>query len=302
MAVGLWETSLIIHARQSGMRLDNCLMLGRQSLALTPEILDHLFLNYHVDLRGQDWNSGPWAEPLFEALGATEIESLDYSDYEGARHIHDMNQPWPEGRPPRQFDVVFDGGTLEHVFNFPQALLNAASLVKVGGSLLSVTPADGWLGHGFYQPQPELFFRFLTPERGFKLHGVWLAEFGPAPAMSRLFQIKDPAQSGCRPLVPGRRPLAMLVFAEKTSERPAPLSWPSQSNYTAMWQEPVDGGSKPLGKTTTSIKKTFLSCLPSAWRHALRQHLVKRKHAQSARAAWTETVRLGAPKNRDQHS
>lgn len=291
MAIGLWETSLAIHARQSGLKLDDFLMLGRQSLALAPQMLEHFFSRYGEDLRGVDWNAKTWAEPLFEALGAKTVQSLDYSGYEGAQLIHDMNQPWPEGRPPRQFDVVFDGGTLEHVFNVPQGMLNAMSLVKPGGCLLSVTPADGWLGHGFHQLQPEFFFRFLSPANGFRLRGLWLAEFGPEPASARLFQIKDPAVCGCRPLVPGRRPLAMLVFAEKTGERAGPVTWPGQSNYTTMWQLPVEAGAGKGGGTAT-LKKTLLGCLPGSWRRALRQRLVKRKHALQSRAAWTEVDRL----------
>ncbi|HCN29422.1 MAG TPA: hypothetical protein DIT64_11860 [Verrucomicrobiales bacterium] len=290
MAVGLWETSLVIHARQSGMRLDDFLMLGRQSLALTPAMLEHLFTCYGTDLRGVDWNAKKWAEPLFEKIGAVQVDSLDYSDYEGASYIHDMNQPWPDGKPPRQFDAVFDGGTLEHVFNLPQALLNAMSLVKPGGCLLSVSPVDGWLGHGFYQPQPELFFRFLTPERGFRLRGVWLAEFGPAPAKSRLYHIKDPAQSGCRPLVPARRPLAMLVFAEKTSEVFDSPAWPGQSNYTAMWQQATVDQAK--GKGAVSLKKALLACVPEVVSRPLKSWLIRRKHARLARASWEQVARL----------
>jgi len=43
---------------------------------------------------------------------------MDYSDYEGAEIILDPNnivlQEYHE-----KFDVVFDGGTCEHVFNVP---------------------------------------------------------------------------------------------------------------------------------------------------------------------------------------
>ena len=291
MALSFWEASLALMAKKSGCNFCDVLMLGRQTSLLTSLETEHLSKVYDQHLAGLEKDRHSWAEPFFEALGAKTIQSLDYSGYEGAQLIHDMNQPWPEGRPPRQFDVVFDGGTLEHVFNVPQGMLNAMSLVKPGGCLLSVTPADGWLGHGFHQLQPEFFFRFLTPANGFRLRGLWLAEFGPEPTSARLFQIKDPAICGCRPLVPGRRPLAMLVFAEKTGERAGPVTWPGQSNYTAMWQQPAETGAGTGGGTAT-LKKTLLGCLPGSWRRALRQHLVKRKHALQARAAWTEVDRL----------
>jgi SAM-dependent methyltransferase len=290
MAVGLWETALVMHARRAGASLTDFLMLGRQSLALTPAMLEHLFACYGADLRGIDWNAKTWAEPLFEQLGAQRVESLDFSDYEGARLIHDMNRPWPEGHPPEQFDVVFDGGTLEHVFNLPQALLNAMDLVKPGGCLLSVTPADGWLSHGFYQPQPELFFRFLTPKNGFRIEGLWLAEFGPSPAKSRLFHIKDPAVSGCRPLVPGHRPLVMLVHATKLAERSGSPVWPGQSNYTAMWSAAAqDSQTQQRGSL---LKRLLKAVVPGFIAHPLKRWRQHRRHARLARNSWQEVPQL----------
>lgn len=290
MAVGLWETALVMHASKAGARLDDFLMLGRQSLALTPAMLEHLHATYGTDLRGVDWNARMWAEPLFERLGASRIESLDFSDYEGARLIHDMNRPWPEGQPPGQFDVVLDGGTLEHVFNLPQALLNTMDLVKPGGCLLSVSPADGWLGHGFYQPQPEFFFRMLTPGNGFRLDGLWLAEFGPAPAKSRLFALKDPAVTGCRPLVPGRRPLVMLVHATKLAEHTGPPIWPGQSNYTAMWNEVISGPA--TARQGRWLKRLLLAAVPEGILHPLRRWRLRRHHARLAKNAWREVAKL----------
>lgn len=292
MAVGLWETALAIHARQSGMPMQSFLMLGRQSLVLSSEILDHLNRTYGVDLKMQDWAGQKWADLFFKRIGAGEVFALDYSDYEGAQFIHDINQPWLEGRPPRQFDIVFDGGTLEHVFNLPQALLNAMSLVKVGGYFLGVSPADGWLGHGFHQLQPEFFFRFFTEENGFKLHGVWLAEFGQSAAKSRLFRLKDPAATGCRNLVPGRRPLVLLVCAEKTAEMTAPPAWPCQSNYTSMWQGSGDYSAASSGGVSATLRKVVLRGLPQSLIHRIKCWLIAKKHARLARASWVEVTHL----------
>ena len=62
-----------------------------------------------------------------------------------------------------QFDVVYDGGTLEHVFNFPVALRNAMELLRPGGRLFTIhTCANNLCGHGFYQFSRELFYRTLS--------------------------------------------------------------------------------------------------------------------------------------------
>lgn len=289
MAIAFSGASLVALARKTGVPFRQILMLGRQTHQMTPELITHLQHHYQIDLGSVNWDASPWAEPLFETLGADQIESMDYSNYEGASLIHDLNHPWPGQKPPRQFDIVFDGGTLEHIFNLPQALLNAMSLVKVGGIFLSVTPNDGWLGHGFHQLQPELFFRFFTPERGFKLHGVWLAEHGHPPSRTRVFQLNDPAVTRCRNRVPGRRPLEILVMAEKTAETDTPAHpWPSQSNYTSMWPE------GNTNKTTTSsanggrlLRQAVLKCLPTFLASAIQRHRIQRKYDHISRSTWT---------------
>ncbi len=65
-----------------------------------------------------------YAEPLFEYLGANKAHALDYSDYEKPTVTHDMNEPLPEHLKSR-YTVVLDGGSLEHVFNFPVAIKTA---------------------------------------------------------------------------------------------------------------------------------------------------------------------------------
>lgn len=269
------------------------LMLGRQANALEASDLAVLQRHHGRALDGLTCQQQLWSEPFFQRLGASVIDSLDYSNYEGAALIHDMNLPWHGGAPPQQYDLVYDGGTLEHVFNLPQALLNAMSLVKTGGFFVSASPCDGWLGHGFHQPQPELFFRLFTPERGFKLHGVWLGEFTPVAAKARLFQLHDPATTGMRNQVPGKRPLAILVCAEKIKELPAPLSWPSQSNYTAMWQPASHAMNEGGGaRSARTARQRLLAAVPTGLRQRLQRWLIARKRERMARKTWTEVSRI----------
>jgi hypothetical protein len=70
-------------------------------------------------------------------LGAKTPLSVDTSNHEGAKFIADMNKPIPPELAGR-FSAVIDGGTLEHVFDFPQAALNVAKMLKVGGHSRSV--------------------------------------------------------------------------------------------------------------------------------------------------------------------
>jgi hypothetical protein len=74
------------------------------------------------------------------------------------------------------FSVVYDGGTIEHVFNAVQAFKNGMEMVRVGGHFIQVNPANNFMGHGFWQFSPELIYRVFSAENGFNIRGVFLHE------------------------------------------------------------------------------------------------------------------------------
>ena len=66
---------------------------------------------------------------LFRSLGFSDVRSLDVSAYEGADIIFDMNVDIAPSLPQgfAGADLVFDGGTMEHVFHVPNYLANIPS-------------------------------------------------------------------------------------------------------------------------------------------------------------------------------
>lgn len=100
-----------------------------------------------------------FAEPMLEKLGFGTVQTMDFSAYEGAEILHDLNQPVPKDLHGR-FDFILDGGTLEHVFNVAQSFQNIFHMLRAGGTFVSATPFNGWPGHGFYQFQPDLVWSF----------------------------------------------------------------------------------------------------------------------------------------------
>ena len=104
-----------------------------------------------------------------------QVSSVDASDYERATHIHDFNQPLPASLANR-FSVVHDGGTIEHVFNIPQAFKNCMEMVRVGGHFIQVNVANNYMGHGFWQFCPELIYRIFSRENGFQIKAVLMHE------------------------------------------------------------------------------------------------------------------------------
>lgn len=98
---------------------------------------------------------------LFRLLGFDHVESIDYSGFEGATRIVDLNCAIPSELHER-FDVVLDSGTLEHVFHLPNALSNAISMAKVGGRVIISAPSSNYMDHGFYMFSPTLFMDYFV--------------------------------------------------------------------------------------------------------------------------------------------
>ncbi|MEX2286479.1 MAG: hypothetical protein WD648_05265 [Planctomycetaceae bacterium] len=93
----------------------------------------------------------------FRMLGFDEVETLDYSDAEGADHIHDLNEPVPAHLLNR-FDVLLDVGVMEHICDIRQAIENSICMLKVGGRIILHLPLFGWHNMVYFNFQPP----FLT--------------------------------------------------------------------------------------------------------------------------------------------
>lgn len=167
---------LQIIEKKFGVKYKNLLMLGRQRLIISDDDL-RIVCNYSGYAGNIEMikRKDDFSENLFKILfNADKIDSLDYSDYENATILSDLNEPI-SSYYEELYDVVLDGGTLEHIFNFPIALKNAMSMCKKGGYLVLMTPTTGYNGHGFYQFSPELFVDVLN-NNGFSILDISLCK------------------------------------------------------------------------------------------------------------------------------
>ncbi len=85
---------------------------------------------------------------------------FDFTQYEGSEVAHDFNLEIPECFT-NKFDIIIDKGTCEHIFNFPQALINITKMLKTGGYVYQSGPMI-MPNHGFYSYNPTLFFDFYN--------------------------------------------------------------------------------------------------------------------------------------------
>lgn len=123
---------------------------------------------------------------LFRAMGFKAVESLDVSDFEGATKIFDLNtRPLPKALIG-QFDMVIDAGTMEHVFRIDCGFANCREMLRPGGRLLSVSPMNNYVDHGFYQFSPTLFAD-IAYANGLEVEAAFEVEIHPRlkPEQSR---------------------------------------------------------------------------------------------------------------------
>jgi len=159
------------------------LTLGRQSGILTfrqmRKVIQILELEGYYQGKGIEgfdlYRAHPSDTQIFQSLGFGKLFSLDSNDYEGATLIHDLNLPILGDNSFGQFDVVFDGGTSEHIFDQMQVLENLHKLCKIGGLIIHYTPANNFLDHGYVQPSPS-FYKEYYEANHYELVQTYLVE------------------------------------------------------------------------------------------------------------------------------
>jgi len=120
------------------------------------------------------------------------------------------------------------------VFNVSTALKNCMQMVKPPGRFVSVTVSNNWCGHGFYQFSPELFFRALSPDNGFSIVEIYVADVDGRA----VYRVIDPAAAQARVELRTADPVFLLVHARRDAVRDIFAAMPQQSDYVHDWSEP----------------------------------------------------------------
>ena len=293
MGVTLPAAEFLLAARKQGLEFGRALTVGRQWLMVSPFETEKLLKKNGLwpDLSREqflkDFAQIPaYLDPLLKVLGAISVSALDISNFEGATLLHDLNRPIPS-EWKGQYDFLFDGGSIEHVFNFPQAIRNYCDLVRVGGSIIIFTVANNFCGHGFYQFSPELFYRVFSKENGFELTRLVLAEDDvawfriggfsiPVNVPGGTYAAADPAAAHSRVELVNHRQTTLLVQARKVAEQTLFETVPQQSDYIAAWKEKKEPDVQSVKNRARGLLKPVIERLSPAMMLHLQYKLVPR--------------------------
>lgn len=255
---------------------ERLLSFGAQSLDFTPSSF--------AAATGEISFSGS-ALSYFRSCGYRETRALDVSDFEGAEIIFDLNEEETPAHLIGQFDAVFNGGTLEHVFHVPNALSHLTRMLRDGGIAIHLSPCHNWVDHGFYQFGPTLFFDYYDAA-GFaplesalfffdaKSPGPWEVEPAPPEAFGaglsgtfdhrtalHLFMARKTAGARDRVI-----PCQSLYRTDRRLPRPQPRWFPPCSMLDGAVLTNVRYIERPLGPFVHDSGFCW-TCLVAEWNH-----------------------------------
>lgn len=230
----------LAQAAADKVNFERSVMLGRQSLHVSASDLKSMLSRGGISVSLKDAEriiDNPvgidfgYAETFLQVLGAQSISSFDNSGYEKATHVVDLNNNLPL-ELFGQYTCVIDGGTLEHVFDFPNAIRNCMKLLKPNGHFLILTPCNNFMGHGFYQFSPELFYRLFSDANGFCVEKMYIYEHGKRATW---YSVEDPRSLGRRVELVNGQPTYLLIQAKRTATGDLEQLTAKQSDYSTIW-------------------------------------------------------------------
>jgi len=268
MGIDVHALNFLRYSKQNS-DFNDVVTLARQGFhVLESYVKDPYLVNMVRELEEADDNK--WCEPMLKKyFGATKVESIDNSTYEGATYIHDMNKVIPD-KFHCGYDTVIDAGTLEHVFNIPLALNNCSKLCRPGGQIIHILPANNFCGHGFWQFTPELFFSLYSETNGYKQTEVYLADITD---INTWYKVHEP-KNGVRVNVHTSNRIHILV---RTVLNTAEFSHDNvqQSDYQELWKtnkkrEAYDGEVVPTSFLPQLKKSTLVKIILPLYRYFYR--------------------------------
>jgi hypothetical protein len=156
------DISVINHLKYCSTfgKFNNTITMGRQQIHVDTSNLFNI----------NTYTPGDWCENmLIQEFGSTHVDSMDFSNFESANIIHDLNKIIIDTNLIQKYDTVLDLGTLEHIYHINNAFVNLSKLCKVGGQIIHILPGNGQCGHGFWQFSPEVFFSLYSEVNGYEI-------------------------------------------------------------------------------------------------------------------------------------
>ena len=151
------------------------------------------------------------------------ITTIDLGGTDNAQKF-DLNLPVNSGK---QFDIIINTGTFEHLFNISQGFRTSHDLCKPAGLMFHAFPFQGWLDHGFWNINPTLLADLASVNRYQQVFCVYFEpETGRVEWLGSNPVVRIHAMAKANTL--GRNSLLYIVWRKRTD---ADFVIPQQGHY-----------------------------------------------------------------------
>ena len=173
MGIDITALELILLSHQYvKIKNTDILTLGRQQIHIECKDINNSLNKYNFSHLVDKFNYYDFSENLFrQLLNGDCVDSIDNSKYEDASIIYNLNLPY---NPSKKYQYIYDGGTIEHIFNIPQVIENVINMLDIDGLFVSVTCNNNFSGHGMYQFSPEFFLSSLNKKYGMEIEAIYI--------------------------------------------------------------------------------------------------------------------------------
>ena len=198
---------------------------------------------------------------LLKLFGAKNTTVCDFSSYESPDVTIDLNYKVNNSHI-NKYDLILDFGTLEHIFDVPQALENYIRMTKKNGHIIICSPCSNMIDHSFYMFSPTLFFDYFK-NNGFEIYKCFLKTRSPYYPYNRTKFYEYLFQGNEIPILPNKS-TEIIIFAKKIKTLKNILK-PNQFIYTSNpeWEnsKKSKNGNKPNNKNINFIFKEIVKKL-----------------------------------------
>lgn len=230
MGVSKTTAFLLQELSRKGLLGGSLLQLGVQRISPDAKAMNKSFsLEHGVSYSFEAPSS---KKQFWQNLGFKFVSSLDISDFEGAELIWDLNVPLGDSFA-EHFDVVFDGGTMEHVFKTGCVIENIGRLLKVGGLVIHEVPCSNMVDHGFYSFSPTFFKDYYT-KIGYEIVEILLIV--KSRHRAKVYQYFPREINSSIPQNWGKQNVNVWCVAQKKSNK-IQVEAPYQTLYVNAWSE-----------------------------------------------------------------
>ena len=188
--------------------------LGKQELHIKHDQLKSLIKKdcEYLNKDPSEMEKSDYADHLLNFLFlSSKVDSFDFSTYENANKIYNLNEPIKNELLMNYYDTVIDVGTSQYIFDIKNLYKNIINLTKVGGQIIHVLPANNFCGFGFFQFSPEFYLSLYSEKNGFINTEIFIAEL---TNLRSWFKVKKFDDHEIRQII-SDKPAYVLVRTEK---------------------------------------------------------------------------------------